>query len=376
MTMPPDPARDLDTAAVGTRVEARVMARLDGAADVSEHVGGADAPVRSFVRRRSVIGLAAMTATAVAAVVVLGELPRRENVDGYRYVASVTPPVLRLTPTPEAAEPTLLGLAAKAGRQSAPRASQWIYTKTWGWSLNIDADAPLGAATAAVPTVSELWLNQDGSGRDRSEFGEPVFPNPDTEEAARERGLIAGTGVRDHTYGPGHYDTPRPVPDDPYALAKLIKAKAPAVEENGYRELLVALAEWAGEAKMGGDSAQQLSGRQRAALLRLLAEPDRYFDFGTSAEGYGPVKTYTTRTWQGQQALAVVTEQKPGHDPDYPKHYARETLLLNPETGAVMGSEEAVFGDPLKINVKQVPATLSVRETLARGPVRDAESRP
>ncbi|MEU2562595.1 hypothetical protein ABZ626_25120 [Streptomyces longispororuber] len=377
MTLPPDPATNFDTSAVGTRVEARVLARVDGADDVRE----AAAPARNAVRRRIVIGTAAAAVAAAATAVVLGDVPRRDRADAYRYVASVTPPVLRLTPTPQSAGRTLLDLAAKVEKQPAPHPSEWIYTKTWGWSLNIDADAPLGAATAAVPTVSEQWINKDGSGRDRSAFGEPLFPHPETEAAARERGLVAGTGVTDERYGPGHYDAPRPVPDDPRALAKLIRTKSSAVEENGRRELLVALAAWAGEGKMGGDSAQHLSGTRRATMLRVLAEPDRYFDFGPSdadrdGEGYGPLRTYTTRTWQGQEALAVVTQQKPGHDPAHPKHYSRETLLISPDTGAVMGSEEAIFGDPLKINVKQVPATLSVRETLTRQPVRAEGARP
>ncbi|WP_172385631.1 hypothetical protein [Streptomyces sp. MNP-20] len=361
MNVPPDPAGHVDTAAMGERVATRVHARIETLE------GDALTPAsrrRLRPSRRLILALAATTGAAVVTTILIDARPDRlpEGKDGYVHVAAVTPPVLHLTPTAVAAKQTLLALADKVERQPDPRAAERVYTKKWGWHLNTWGDAPVKAATAATPRTTETWVKKDGSGRERSEFAEPIFPNPPSEETARKGKLVAGTGSEEKVFGPVDYRAAKPLPDEVTKLAVALR-RVRQIEENGRAQLLTEAGERSGV--LGGiGTAHQATAKERAAVLRLLAEPDAYFDFSTS--DFGPLKTYTTTTWQGQRALAVSTRQEPGHDPRYPKHYARHTLLINPDTGEIIGDEEAVFGDPLKLNIKHVPATLTVTEILER----------
>ncbi|MFE9645187.1 hypothetical protein ACFYO0_13940 [Streptomyces sp. NPDC006365] len=54
---------------------------------------------------------------------------------------------------------------------------------------------------------------------------------------------------------------------------------------------------------------------------------------------------------------------------------SRTSVFFDPETGYPMGSEEALFGNPRKLNIR-VPATLAVTETLKRRAVSTTEERP
>ncbi|WP_327351154.1 hypothetical protein [Streptomyces sp. NBC_01304] len=366
MNIPPDPAEHLDTTAVGERVATRVRARIEALDADALDADAQDRAARGGhrPRRRVVLALAGTTAAAATAAIVFetrpGLLP--EDEDGYVHVASVTPPVLQLKPTEEPAKQTLLALADRVEKLSDPPASEWVYTKKWAWYLNTWGDAPLGAATAATPRTIETWVRTDGSGHERSEFAEPIFPNPDSEQAAREGKLVDGTGVEEDEFGPAGHRRPFRLPDEVTKLATRLR-RVEQIEENGRAQLLTEVGERSGA--LGGiGTSEQPTAKQRAAVLRLLAEADYYFDFGTS--DYGPLQTYTTTTWQGRRALAVSSQQQPGHDPEYPKHYSRQTLLISPDSGEIIGDEEALFGDPLKLNLKHVPATLSITEVLER----------
>lgn len=71
----------------------------------------------------------------------------------------------------------------------------------------------------------------------------------------------------------------------------------------------------------------------------------------------------------------MVAQEVRGAHADFPAAYLRETLLLDPGTGFVPGYEDALFGSPLKLNLN-LPAALSVRETLERGTVGSVRDRP
>lgn len=374
--MPSDPAAHIGDEHGSA---ARVAQKLDGLIGKEEPLRAAttvrwqDRSHGVLPRRRVLVAGAVVTGVAVAVTVSPVSLPG----EGSGQVAhAATPPVLALKPIDgRTAQQVLRQLAARVEAQDAePEDSAVRYRKSWGWYLNTHADAPGGAANAAVPTVTEQWVRADGSGKTRSEYGEPYFPNPQTEAQARKAGLVAGSGKRSESFGPGYFASPRSVPTDPAELARLLGSKYP-IEENGWRELLVAVEAWSGADDLGRDTGQQLAPRERAAFLRLLADADGLFDFSRAGEAYGPFRVYTTTTWQDQQALAVVSQEKSGQNLDYPDSYGRDTLLIDPDTGAVLGFEEALFGDPLKLNI-DVPAPMSVHEILEVGRVDDVGKRP
>ncbi|MDX2835738.1 hypothetical protein ACH3XX_42920 [Streptomyces scabiei] len=76
------------------------------------------------------------------------------------------------------------------------------YSKTWGWWLNTAGDVPGGVANAAVPTVTESWVDRQGGGRKLSTYGDPIFPDPQGPGVCPDRPglgrliMLAGLGSR------------------------------------------------------------------------------------------------------------------------------------------------------------------------------------
>ncbi|MFI6280317.1 CU044_5270 family protein [Streptomyces sp. NPDC050988] len=310
-------------------------------------------PTRVFTRRRILVGAGA--AGVGAALIVGGQqlIPRREDAQTVAF----TPPVLSLKPVEDqSASEYLLAFAARVEKLPQERAhGAYSYTKTWGWWLNTAGDVPGGTASVAVPTVTESWITKDGSGRQRSEYGEPIYPNPKQSEVAKEAGLIAGTGVEDRYYGLGKVPTTEgdewgkiaPFSTNPRELVKQLNEVnwEGGLIANGVSDLL-------NYAARSGPVPPRL----RAAALRVLAQT-----LGLDVA--------TTMTWQGQHVLAV--SQSEG----YQGSTQRESVLFDPETGYPIGFESALFGHPRSLNIT-VPATLSVGETLRRGTVASTDERP
>ena len=311
---------------------------------------------RTGPSRRRVLLAGGVVAT-VTAVAASGELGRLTGGEGPSARAMTTPPVLVLRRIAGTSPREVLSRLAQEVGGLAPDTvhGPYLYIKSWGWALNSAGDVPGGVANAAVPTVTEQWINtSDGAGRERREYGKPYFPDPDQERDAREAGLIEGKGVKDATYRPGHFAQDSawakllPFSTDPERLFAQMKE----VNWEGGRLI------WGVSAML--DAAQRASGGTiepllRAAALRVLAnQPD--------------VTVATTTTWHGRQALAVTQEGT---------HRAatfRDSLLIDPATGYPLGGEEALLGDPLKLDIA-VPGTVSVREILSRGTVRDSRRR-
>lgn len=309
---------------------------------------------RSWPRRRIVLtGLVA--SAAASALVVSGGVPWPGS-GGGAVAYAVTPPVLSLTPVEVAPQDFLRDLATRVAKLPGERIhGPYEYTKAWGWALNTAGDMPGGVANAAVPEETESWVTGDGSGRRRIVYGEPIFPNPDQEKDARDAQLIAGKKIEDTEYGPGKFPAPEseawrdvaPFSTKPKELARQLG------EVNWESGLLVqGVADMLRYVGRSGPVDPAL----RAAALEVLAESQ-------------DVSVSTTTTWQGQKVIAVTQEET------WKGSTSRQSILFDPRTGNLVGSEEALLGNARALRIK-VPATTSVSEVLTRGTVGNIEGRP
>ncbi|MEV0221597.1 CU044_5270 family protein [Streptomyces sp. NPDC050704] len=304
--------------------------------------------------RRTLLG-AAVAVMGAGVLVLNGGLPLPGR-EGATPAVAVTPPVLTLSPVDGRPADHLLRLAARVEKLPKEHSTgPYQYARTWGWWLNTAGDAPGGAANAAVPTVVETWRRPDGAGRLLSTYGRPIFPNPETEKAARDAGLIAGDGRTDERFGRGGFPDPEgdawqkvePFSTDPKKLLKQLKQ---VNWEGG--QLVYGVSDMLGVAARSGP----VDPRLRAAALRVLA-------------GATGIKVSTTTTWQGRRAVAVTQEEL------WKESTSRQSILFSPETGDLLGHEEALLGHPRMLNIR-VPATLAVQEFLARGSVDTVNERP
>ncbi|WP_328876762.1 CU044_5270 family protein [Streptomyces sp. NBC_00287] len=311
-------------------------------------------PRRVRVGRRQLLAGAGLV--AVGAVVAVGGGTLVPDTAAPAPVA-YTPPVLSLHPVEgQSARAFLLAFAQRV-EALEPEEAQGVYqySKTWGWWLDTAGDVPGGVANAAVPTVIESWVDKDGSGRQRSAYGEPLYPNPEQRRDAEEAGLVADTGVEDRSFGPGKFPAPEggdwgtvaPFSTDPRALARqLTKVNwEGGMIVHGVRDMLT----YAG--KTGA-----VDPRLRAAALQVLADSTG-------------VTVATTTTWNGRRAVAVSQSETLDGSTQ------RETVLFDPETGYPVGTESALLGHARHLNVS-VPATLAVTETLDRSSVSTTGERP
>lgn len=313
-------------------------------------------PRRVLLGRRRLLAGAAMVGVGTALAV--GGRNLLPDADGdVPTPVAYTPPVLSLHPVEgRSAREFLLSFAQRV-ESLEPEAAQgaYQYSKTWGWWLNTAGDVPGGVANAAVPTVTESWVDKEDSGRQRSAYGEPLYPNPAQRKEAEEAGLVAGTGVEDRTFGPGKF--PYPEGGDWGSVApfstdsrKLARQLAKMNWEGGM--IVYGVNDLLGYVARSGPVDPLL----RAAALRVLADSTG-------------VAVSTTTTWNGRDV--VVVSQNEALDGST----QRESVLFDPETGYVVGTESALFGHPRRLNVS-VPATLGVTETLERGRASTTDGRP
>lgn len=200
--MPPDPQDEFGRdGIIPERGERELTALL-----VADDATTPPLPRVGMSRRR--VLLAGGVVASVTAVAASGELDRLLGSAGGEAQAMTTPPVLDLREIAGRSSRQVLTQLSEKVRNLAPEGVQgpYLYIKSWAWVLNSAGDVPGGVANAAVPTVTEQWIRtSDAAGRERRRYGKPYFPNPDQERDAREAGLIEGQGVRDETYGPGHF---------------------------------------------------------------------------------------------------------------------------------------------------------------------------
>ncbi|MFF3325756.1 hypothetical protein [Streptomyces sp. NPDC002889] len=203
--------------------------------------------------------------------------------------------------------------------------------------------------------MTESRVTGNGSGRRRSVYGEPTFPNPAQETDARNAQLIAGKKIEDTMYGPGRF---------PASESDALKAVEPFSTKPSELRRQLGEVNWESGLLVQGVAAMlRYAGRSgpvdpafRAAALRVLAD----------ARG---VRVSTTTTWQGHKVVAVTEEET------WKGSTSRQSVLFDPRTGNLVGSEEALFGNSRALKIK-VPATTSVSELLARATVGSVDERP
>lgn len=268
-----------------------------------------------------------------------------------RSARAATPPLLLSVDGPGVAAPTLLEqLAVAADRQQPLNDGRYRYHRTANWYLNTTVYDEHTATSVVVPAVTESWTAPDESGVVREARGEPVGARPpgaDTDRRAVDE--LPDGGAETTTFGPSELSGPptSSLPRDLGALRRTLLA-----DDNGGRPqhvvLFVALEELVGQ--------QGLEPDLLATFYRMLAAEPELRSFGHVTDRVG------------RDGVAI------GFDSDYGGLPARYLLIVDPETGTPLGSEEILTTDPGKLNV-EVPAVVSYTVYLAGGNVDDVQQR-
>ncbi|TDE08735.1 hypothetical protein [Jiangella asiatica] len=313
-------------------------------------------------------GIAAASAVAAAVLVVADP-----GTPGSDVVHAATPPVLAAElSVGQPAGPQLRELAAAAsGTESddvepggaepggAP-ADTTVRTESWLLAVTVDggtedaagpaegaapdvgeaAGVPAeGAATlgygaetgtevvtsAVVPVISERTFREDGSIHLREEHGQPRFPNEEWDESDVPAG--AGEVLVDQTFPVGELPSayPAQLSADPVVLRDQLLTVWPEADDPA-AALFQAVREVYGERALG-------PAVQAATLAMLASEP------GVVALG-----EMTDRS--GRDAVAF------GTDSDDSGLDRRHVLLVDPESGRMLGYEEVLTGDVGALDVE------------------------
>ncbi|PZF80749.1 hypothetical protein C1I92_24525 [Jiangella anatolica] len=287
-------------------------------------------------------GLATATAVA-AAVLVVGDL----GSDGADTAYAATPPVLAAElGIGGPARAQLQSLAATAGAASpqlyATAADTTVVTESWLLTVTEteaadEAPPPEGAAatlamgaaptvtSAVVPVLREQRLLADGSVHVRETQGEARFPT--AEWSAADDAATPGAVLLDETIPAGGLASayPAQLATDPAALREQLLAAWPQAGDPA-ATLFRALHELAANRSLDAPV-------QAAALAMLAREP-------------GVVALGAATDRRGRAAVAF------GADSADSGLDRRHVLLVDPDSGRLLGYEEVLTGDPGELDVK------------------------
>ena len=274
-------------------------------------------------RRRGLIAAAAAAAVLVVAAVVAYQVV---PVPQPAYAA--TPPPLRYARVDGGSAATALTtIAAKASAAPAvpgPGNHEHLVTLSWDLWTEIDGER---VRNAVVVTRTESWRGADNSGRVVVSYQEPQFP-AGSDRWSRLRGVPDG-GTHRTDYAPGRFPAMWPAPPPASRLdAWLAIGHRPA---NGPAETLVAVTDLARERVLTPDT--------RAAVLRVVAGLP-----GLTYEG-----RVTDRVGRQGEGFSLVSDHS-----GLPTRY---TLIVDPETGALLGYESMLTTTAGKLDVR-VPAVV------------------
>lgn len=291
--------------------------------------------------------IAAM-ATLVVVIVIAGVvLPGRVD----RAAHAATPPLLLpIDDSGIAAQPVLQRLATAAERQPPLADGRYRYHRTANWYLQTTVYDAETASSVVVPAISEWWMSPDGSGvliEAKGELVDARPPGPDGDRRAVDE--LPDGDAETTTFEPGElsFEDTKSLPRDSAALRRVLLASNDG-EVSEHVVLFVALQNLVEQ--------QRLEPDLLATFYRMLAdEPD--------LRSFGPV---TDRA--GRDGIAI------GFDSDYGGLPARYLLIVDPDTGTPLGSEEILTTDPGKLNV-DVPAVIGYAVYLAGGNVDEPHQR-
>jgi hypothetical protein len=342
--------RRLDHDAAAESVDAKHAARSALRAHIAaQQTTAPDAVPRERPRpQRSRLRLvAAIAAVVVVAMVAAVVLPGH----GSRPAYAATPPLLMPVSDPgRPAERVLERLAAAAEEQPALADGRYHYLEAAGWGLHTAVYNEDHVESVIVPSIMERWSADDGSGMMITASGEPVEAEPPGADADRRAIDDLPDGEGEITeYAPGELWIPpiASLPRDPVALREELVRHAEYEERPDHVQLYVALE---------GLHVQRVPPDLLAAFYRAFAEEPEM-------RAYGQV---TDRA--GRRGIAI------GFDSDYAGLPTRHMLIVDPETGTLLGFEEILTTDPGELNVR-VPAVISYIVYLAGGDVASTDQR-
>lgn len=253
----------------------------------------------------------AVSAAAVLAVLMVLISPSA-GPGGAGTALAATPPPLTYQPLPPGTDPLAVLDQIAQATATLPDdtgTGRYAHLTSRGWHLWTSV-AGQRVTSQVVPQLSESWFSADGAGRTLTTVEQPG-KRPHREDERYEPGQLAGTPDL------------RARPSDDRLLAEQLERGHPV--HNGPAERLVAIK----------DTYRQVPVRPavRAALLRYLADTPTLTATGT----------VTDRA--GRDGLAVSLES------DYSGLPTRYTLIIDPDTGRLLASEDTLTTTPGALNV-------------------------
>jgi hypothetical protein len=238
-----------------------------------------------------------------------------------RYIHSL-PLAKRSEGGPHLAAVVLLRAARTAANQPAttPGPGQFIYTKSETFYEIVD-EGPQGPARIAFqPSIREIWISPDGSGRIREDEGHLLFAtHADAAyfyNAYRNQQNLLRAHTSDDHEGPGGlgYTDLSNVPTDPAKLKQLIESRSSTVASGppGDAETFTLI----------GDMLRETSAPPsvRSALYTIASE------------------------LPGVQLVGPTHDQlgRPGTGVAYVSRGLRDELIFDPQTSALLGEQQSV----------------------------------
>ena len=296
---------------------------------------------RSWLNRPSLAGVV-LAACVAALVLVVG------TGSGSRVLAATPPPLLYHVDSTQSGRAVLLQLATVAARQpvpSPPASGRFAYVKYAGWYLDVRVAGATATSTFPPPTVTEAWTRPDGYGRviRRRAAG-----------GLRVTGSTRGPIVEDFTIPSG---VGRPFPllrlsTDPTVVARQLNAgDPPKWREPVWRFILLS----------NLSMEQQVPPNVESTILRVLARSSGLINSGTVVDR------------AGRPGVAVSLDSR--NPPGVSGPRERDTLIFSPRTGRLLGEEETLIGNPMKLPVRR-GAVLDYTVFLSSNYVERVPARP
>lgn len=292
---------------------------------------------------------------AVAAVVLLAlvmtaglfvGLPNGSKTPAY---AATPPAVVPIDAPGTSSSQLLLDLAMVTEEQSAEPQGRFDYVLRSSWYLHT-AVADGSTQSKIVPTVTEQWRGANGSIVAYEAEGNPIEPGPPTEayaEKAVEALPSAGGERREYQYSGEHLLSDDLLPSEALELRRTLLAN----NNLGKPDAIELLTEFTDRV-----SDERMRPELRAAFYRIFAEEEDMRSYGTVTDR------------MGRQGVAV------GLDTDSSGLPTRHAIILDPQTGDVLGYEQILTTDAGNLNVR-VPAVIGYELIVAAGEVDGLDDR-
>ena len=339
---PPPLGRLLAMIAEAEATESTVRGKEISDGDRALQYGAQHPGWRSWLKRPSLGGVVLAACIAALVFVLVGTGP------GSRVLAATPPPLAYHRDSAQSGRAVLLHLAAVAASQPTtgqPTTGTFAYVKYAGWYLAVRVSGATSSATLLPPSVSQSWIRPDGHGR-----------------VIRRSAKADGTRLTETSGGPiiEHF----PLPDGGRAYPLLHLSTDPAVvrrqldagDPPTWREPLVRFDLFTNLVQQ-----QPVPANVEATILRVLATSPGLINSGTVVDR------------AGRPGVAVSLDSR--NPPGVSGPRERDTLIFSPRTGRLLGEEETLIGNPMKLPVRR-GAVLDYTVFLSSNYVERVPARP